>query len=98
VQLAFEEVRMAGARSPQVVRRLAAALEDLLTVAPPERHAPLERQLEMLGAAAAADDDHDLTIDLVGDGVGIGPEADAHPVSSLAGAGNSKESEPRDER
>ena len=37
VHLAFDEIRLAGARSPQVSRRLIAALEDLLEVAPPER-------------------------------------------------------------
>jgi hypothetical protein len=33
-----------------------AALEDLLTVAPPERQAPLERQLALLDAAVADND------------------------------------------
>ena len=37
VRLAFDELRLAGAGSPQVARRLRAALEDILTVAPPER-------------------------------------------------------------
>ena len=34
MHLAFDEIRMAGARSPQVTRRLVAALEDLRSVAP----------------------------------------------------------------
>jgi hypothetical protein len=34
VRLAFDEIRLAGAGSPQVTRRLTAALEDLLTIAP----------------------------------------------------------------
>jgi uncharacterized membrane protein len=83
VQLAFEEVRMAGGRSPQVVRRLTAALEDLLDVAPPERKAPLAHQLAMLQAQARGEAG-DLTIDLVSDGLGIGPAADGGPVTSAS--------------
>ncbi len=48
VHLAFDEIRMAGAGSPQVARRLRAALEDLLTIAPRERQGPLQEQLELL--------------------------------------------------
>ncbi|MEJ7741135.1 MAG: DUF2254 family protein [Nocardioidaceae bacterium] len=49
VQVAFDEIRQAGAGSPQVSRRLKAALDDLLTVAPPERRPALEHQLALLG-------------------------------------------------
>lgn len=49
VRLAFDEIRRAGRSSPQVPRRLAAALEDLIDVAPPERRPALERQLLLLG-------------------------------------------------
>src|SRR6185295_3306470 len=45
VHLAFDEIRIAGAGSPQVARRLRAALEDLLTVAPQERKNCLHDQL-----------------------------------------------------
>lgn len=48
VQLAFDEIRLAGAGSPQIARRLRAALEDLLTEAPRERRDPLRRQLQLL--------------------------------------------------
>jgi uncharacterized membrane protein len=48
VHLAFDEIRMAGAGSPQVTRRLRAALEDLLTVAPLERKCSLQEQLDLL--------------------------------------------------
>ena len=48
VRLAFDELRLAGAGSPQVARRLRAALEDLRTVASPERRPPLDRQLKLL--------------------------------------------------
>ena len=51
VHLAFDEIRIAGAHSPQVSRRLTAALNDLLLVAPPERHRVLEEQLESLRRA-----------------------------------------------
>lgn len=82
VQLAFEEVRIAGGRSPQVARRMTAALKDLLTVAPPDRRGPLEHQLSMLRAEAGGGA-AELTIDLVGDGLGIGPAADGRPVTSI---------------
>lgn len=48
VHLAFDEVRLAGAGSPQVSRRLHAALEDLIAMAPPERVAVLAEQRDML--------------------------------------------------
>ena len=48
VHLAFDEIRMAGAGSPQVARRLRAALEDLLTIAPAERQIALKEQLALL--------------------------------------------------
>jgi uncharacterized membrane protein len=50
VELAFEEIRLAGRGSPQVERRLRAALEDLKVVAPPERQPPLDHQLGLLDA------------------------------------------------
>jgi uncharacterized membrane protein len=53
VRLAFEEIRMAGAGSPQVARRLTAALADLRTVAPLERIAVLDEQSELLREASA---------------------------------------------
>lgn len=48
VELAFDEIRQFSGRSIQVVRRLHGAVEDLLTVAPPSRRAPLERQRALL--------------------------------------------------
>ncbi len=53
VMLAFDEIRQTGASSAQVTRRLRAALDDLLTIAPADRRGPLERQLELLVAAVA---------------------------------------------
>jgi hypothetical protein len=51
-RLAFEEIRQAGAGSPQVSRRLKAALEDLRTVAPPNRRGVLDRELDLLEQAS----------------------------------------------
>lgn len=51
VRLAFDEIRIAGAHSPQIPRRLRAALDDLKRVAPPERQAALDRQLRLLDEA-----------------------------------------------
>lgn len=48
VHLAFDEIRMAGSRSPQIARRLRAALEDLFSAAPLERQRPLQEQLDLL--------------------------------------------------
>ena len=75
--LATEEIRLAGAGSPPVTRRLKAALVDLRSIAPPERVAPIDRQLELLAAATrnALDDERDVEVALRSDGQGIGPEA-----------------------
>lgn len=48
VALAFDEIRENTVASIQVARRLRAAIEDLLTVAPAERRPALERQLRLL--------------------------------------------------
>jgi uncharacterized membrane protein len=62
VRLAFDEIRLAGATSPPVSRRLRSAIRDLLSVAPPDRRPALEEQLDLLTAAARSefDDDRDL--------------------------------------
>jgi uncharacterized membrane protein len=52
VKLATEELTLAGAGSPRVVRRLRRMLEDLHRIAPPERREIIERRLELLDAAA----------------------------------------------
>ncbi|SNS43427.1 Uncharacterized membrane protein [Geodermatophilus pulveris] len=78
VRLAFDELRQAGAGSPQVSRRLRSALDDLLAVAPPDRRPPLERQLALLAelAAAAAPSDADREAATVPDPSGIGSAAE----------------------
>jgi uncharacterized membrane protein len=73
VRLAFEEVRRAGAGSPQVSRRMMSALEDLLTVAPEERRGPVAEQIRLLESATeAADDDHHAGMGIDADREGIG--------------------------
>jgi uncharacterized membrane protein len=78
VHLAFDEVRMAGASSLQVVRRLRAALEDLKAVAPADRQAVLDHQLTLLeaGLRRRLEDDEDVAAALVADTQGIGSGSD----------------------
>ena len=78
VRLAFDEIRLAGAATPQVTRRLCAALQDLKSVAPPDRQAPLDRQLRLLTAAVhrAYEDEEDIAAALTPDAEGIGSGAD----------------------
>jgi uncharacterized membrane protein len=54
LHLAFDEIRIAGARSPQVSRRLTAALHDLETVVSGDRLAAVRRQRELLSDATNA--------------------------------------------
>jgi uncharacterized membrane protein len=77
VHLAFDEIRMAGAGSPQVARRLRSALKDLRTVAPPERVSILEEQLELLEASVESlmVDERDVRLALREDREGIGAAA-----------------------
>jgi uncharacterized membrane protein len=77
VHLAFDEIRMAGAGSPQVSRRLVAALTDLRRVALPERIEVLDEQLGLLRAAtvAAMDDERDVRRALNPDREGLGASA-----------------------
>jgi uncharacterized membrane protein len=63
VWLAFTELRVAGAGSPQIPRRLRAAIEDLLEVAAPDRRPPLERQLKLLEAQVEQEYDEDDQIE-----------------------------------
>jgi uncharacterized membrane protein len=77
VHLAFDEIRMAGAGSPQVSRRLKEALIDLKSVALPERVPVLDEQLELLEAATASrmEDEREATMALRADREGIGVAA-----------------------
>ncbi len=78
VHLAFDEVRLAGAGSPQVARRLKAALVDLLTIAPDDRRQPLEAQLDLLagGAGEAYADVRDVAMAQKADAGGISAVVD----------------------
>ncbi len=78
VHLAFEEIRLVGASSPQVTRRLQAALEDLKTVAPPERRRVLDSQLELLAWSAneTVGNPRDVAMALSPDRLGFGVHAD----------------------
>ena len=77
VHLAFDEIRLAGAGAPQIARRLRAALMDLRSVAPPDRRAALDLQLDLLtsGVEAHMRDDRDARTAMVGDGQGLGVAA-----------------------
>jgi uncharacterized membrane protein len=77
VHLSFDEIRLAGAESPQVSRRLSAALEDLLEVAPADRRPALREQLELLRARVDRGErqEADRAFALHADGAGIGVAA-----------------------
>ena len=74
VHLAFVELRLAGAGSPQIARRLAAALNDLRRIAPEDRQRALDEQLELLSEAvsAAYDDPRDIRLARHPDASGLG--------------------------
>jgi uncharacterized membrane protein len=74
VGLACHEIRHYGAGSIQVVRRLRAILDDLLTVATTEQAAVLHEQVELLDRAVegAFDDPHDRVTARRADHQGIG--------------------------
>jgi uncharacterized membrane protein len=78
VRLAFDELRLAGAVTPQVPRRMRAALLDLKAVTPRRRHPPLDRQLRLLDAGVhrSYEDDDDVVAALFADQQGIGSGTD----------------------
>jgi uncharacterized membrane protein len=81
LHLAFDEIRIAGAGSPQVSRRLTAALQDLETVVSGDRLAAVRRHRELLSDAtnAAVTDADELDFALRPDRQGIGVRAGALP-------------------
>jgi uncharacterized membrane protein len=76
--LAVEEIRLAGAGSPQITRRLKAALDDVRALAPRERVAAVDRHLDLLAASAtrAIDNEDDRDFALTADPKGIGGSSD----------------------
>ena len=83
VLLCFEEIRLAGAASPQVARRLTAAMQDLIAIAPPERREVVRRQLILLQEAIrdAALPGADVQLNLQPDRLGLGVQASRDEVS-----------------
>lgn len=73
VHLAFDEIRLTGVRSPQISRRLIAALDDLLDQAPDDRRPALVEQRELLEAALVelGRDERDLQRARVADAQGL---------------------------
>jgi uncharacterized membrane protein len=101
VRLAFEELRQAGAGSPQVTRRLTAALDDLIDYAPADRRPALERERDLLHAQAvkSALSHADGVAALEPDPAGIGSApTDGAAANGNAGrrAANDPPSEPDD--
>jgi len=74
VHLAFDEIRLAGAGSPQVARRLQVALHDLRSYAPPDRRTVLQQQLDLLTeeTTQSFDNDTDVEMALLADPGGLG--------------------------
>jgi len=79
VHLAFDEIRLAGAGSPQVARRLKAALTDLRSIALPERVGIIDVELDLLSTItkASLSDERDVELALHDDREGIGAAATA---------------------
>jgi uncharacterized membrane protein len=89
VHLVFDEIRIAGKRSPQVTRRLTAVFDDLLEIAPAARRPAIEQQLKLLCAGLRADteDGEDLEFAMVPDVQGIGVAAgDGHSTPAAPGS------------
>jgi uncharacterized membrane protein len=78
VHLAYDEIRQAGAGTPQVARRMRASLEDLVQYAPPHRRAVLLDQLRLLDLTTEAQvAEHDLAYARAPDRQGVGVAAGA---------------------
>jgi uncharacterized membrane protein len=85
VRLAFEEIRLVGAESPQISRRLLAALADLKDVAPPDRVGVLDEEIDRLREAVRRrHDDTDVAMALEADPEGIGDAIGGDGTSPVA--------------
>jgi uncharacterized membrane protein len=74
VHLACAEIRLYGARSLQIMRRMRSMLENLMKTLPPHRHAELRQQLELLDRAIdhSFDFAEDRALARIGDPQGLG--------------------------
>ena len=83
VVLVFQELVGLGASSPVVARRLLAAFDDLIRVAPAERRPPLENQRRRLLSCA-----EQAGVDVIADvqGIGAGADLDVSTLIRCAGA------------
>ncbi|MCZ4119142.1 DUF2254 domain-containing protein [Streptomyces sp. H39-S7] len=74
VDLGFTEIRLCATDNPQVTRRLLAGLDDLLSLAPPDRRTPLERHRALLEQAVTrtVPEPADRAFALLADHQGIG--------------------------
>ncbi len=80
VHLAYDEIRQAGAGTPQVARRLRASLEDLVQYAPPYRRPVLLDQLRLLDLAIDNQvAEHDIPYARAPDRQGVGVAAGIEP-------------------
>jgi uncharacterized membrane protein len=82
VHLAYDEIRQAGAGSPQIARRLRASLDDLIEYAPPHRRSVLHDQLRLLDLTIQAQvAEHDIPYAVAPDrqGIGVAAGVDARP-------------------
>jgi uncharacterized membrane protein len=92
VHLAFDEIRLAGGGSPQVTRRLKAALTDLSSIAPPERVGILDLQLDLLSSTTEASltDERDVELALFEDREGVGAAASSIDGTALGLSGKER--------
>ncbi|HEX6130499.1 MAG TPA: DUF2254 domain-containing protein [Actinomycetota bacterium] len=74
VELGASEIRLYGARSLQVHRRLRAMLTDLQAVVPEDRRPPVAEQLRLLDASSGRsfEDEHDRRVAALPDAQGLG--------------------------
>jgi uncharacterized membrane protein len=90
VHLALDEIRLAGANSPQVTRRLIAALDDLLEVAAVDRRPVLVDQRRQLTATIRNSDrdgaDREMAIQPDSQGIGVAVNG-ATPPPDMTGHG-----------
>ena len=89
LHLAFDEIRLVGARSPQVTRRMLAALADLETLVPPER-LPAVRHHRAAVLSTVADqvsncDEIEFGLQPDRQGIGVAAGAGELSLSSLRG-------------